>query len=156
MVIRTPCCGLPLARCVAPRWTASPAKKLACSLTCGKCLGAPEDPAIPPACGRSRPAPSSSFQGEGHVSVGFVDGSGLHTPPLPNSPLLWVPPGPWVPDGAFPFSCHWYPPSCCGCSPIHGRQQIDDVCLLATCSLGLQASALHGPEPDKAQVSDSK
>ena len=83
MVIRTPCCGLPLARLVAPRWTPSPAKKLACSLTCGKCLGAPEDAAITPACGRSRPAPSSSFQVEGHISVGFIDGSGLHAPLLP-------------------------------------------------------------------------
>ena len=70
------------AGCAAPRWTPSPAKKLACSLTRGKCLEAPEDAAVTPACGCSRPAPSSSFQGEDDISVGFADGSGLHTPPL--------------------------------------------------------------------------
>lgn len=77
------------------------------------------------------------------------------TPPhSPNFPLLRVP------HGTFSFSCHWYPPSCCSLSPIRGRQQTDDVCFLPICSLGLQASTqvhgLHGPEPDKAQVSDSK
>ena len=81
------------------------------------------DTTATPAYGHSRPALSSSVQGEGRVSAGRTDVSGHHTHPLPKPSFaacaIWV--------QHFPFPHHWYPPSCCLLSLSRGRLQIGDV-----------------------------